>query len=158
MMVKAILVGTHLMAGAVGVMLGIYLLPILMAPAAPSTNDIQFISQNATYTAEFSRDRQDSDFLHWGEGKVSLSDKTIALEGQLAPGPDYRLYLSPHYLETEDAFRELKPQMVEVGMVKTFDNFMVKVPPGIKVQDYNTVIVWCEAFEQYISSAQYQSK
>ncbi|MCE2657853.1 MAG: hypothetical protein LW854_06340 [Rubrivivax sp.] len=29
--------------------------------------------------------------LHWGEGRVSVSAQAISLDGQLAPGPDYKL-------------------------------------------------------------------
>lgn len=62
--------------------------------------------------------------------------------GELAPGPDYKLYLSPNYVETESDFNRLKGNMVQVGDVKTFDNFLVAVPPSIDPTKYNTVIVW----------------
>jgi hypothetical protein len=40
--------------------------------------------------------------------------------------------------------------------VKTFNGFIVEVPAGIDVRDYNTVVIWCEAFDQFISAAEYQ--
>lgn len=43
-----------------------------------------------------------------------------------------------------------------VGDVNTFDNFMVKVEPGITLSQYNTVVVWCEAFGEFITSAKYR--
>ena len=49
--------------------------------------------------------------------------------GKLAPGPDYKLYLSPEFVETESDFNRLKPQMAIVADVKTFDNFLVKIRP-----------------------------
>lgn len=76
--------------------------------------------------------------------------------GSIAPGPDYRLYLSPQFVETERDFLSLKSSMVEVGPVKTFDNFIVKLPAEVNPVDYNSVIIWCEAFGQFITAAQYQ--
>ena len=43
--------------------------------------------------------------------------------GELAPSPDYKLYLSSGFVETEAEFLGLKPSMALVGDVKTFDNF-----------------------------------
>ena len=80
----------------------------------------------------------------------------MTFAGRIAPGPDYRLYLSPEFVETEAAFLALKPAMVQLGPVKTFENFVVSVPEGVDPSEYNTVIVWCEAFGEFITSAQYR--
>ncbi|WP_318460784.1 DM13 domain-containing protein [Photobacterium leiognathi] len=150
------LIITHLLAGALGVALGIYLLPILTAPTAPAASEISNLSTQAQYSGEFQRDLAGSDFLHWGEGKVSLSPTTITLMGKLAPGPDYKLYLSPKFVETEAAFNQEMDTMVLVGDVKTFNNFVVDVPQNIDITKYDTVIVWCESFGQFITAAKYQ--
>ena len=151
-----ILLVSHGFVGAVGFAAGIYLLPILIAPAAPSVADVTAVAQSATYTAEFKRDLKDSDALHWGEGTVSVSEGSIPHIGKLAPGPDYKLYLSPEFVETENDFKRLKPRMALVGDVKTFNNFLVKVPPGVSPSKYTTVIVWCETFSEFITSARYK--
>jgi len=151
-----LLVATHCAVGVAGFAVGIYALPILTAPPAPSESAIEAISSQARYTAEFRRDLEDSDALHWGEGKVSVGSRSITLMGRLAPGPDYKLYLSPEFVETESDFNRLKSNMVRVGDVKTFENFVVEVPPGIDPSDFNSVIVWCEAFGQFITSARYR--
>ncbi|WP_318457666.1 DM13 domain-containing protein [Photobacterium leiognathi] len=150
------LIITHLSAGVLGVALGIYLLPILTAPTAPAASEISNLSTQAQYSGEFQRDLAGSDFLHWGEGKVSLSPTTITLMGKLAPGPDYKLYLSPKFVETEAAFNQEKANMMLVGDVKTFNNFVVDVPQDIDITKYDTVIVWCESFGQFITAAKYQ--
>lgn len=151
-----LLIATHCVVGVVGFGVGIYALPILTAPPSPSESDIKAMSSQAKYTAEFRRDLKDSDALHWGEGAVSVGSKSITLMGKLAPGPDYKLYLSPEFVETESDFNRLKTNMVRVGDVKTFENFVVNVPPSIDPSNYNSVIVWCESFGQFITSAQYQ--
>jgi len=151
-----LLIATHCAAGVFGFGAGIYALPILTAPPAPTESEIKEMSSQALYAAEFRRDLKDSDTLHWGEGVVSVGPKSITLMGNLAPGPDYKLYLSPQFIETESEFNRLKSTMVRVGDVKTFENFVVKIPPGIDPSQYNSVIVWCEAFGQFITSAKYR--
>lgn len=153
---RVLLAGTHLLCLAAGIVIGIYLLPILIAPAAPTAEEIAAMARQATFSGEFRRDLEDSDALHWGEGKVSVGPQAISLSGRLAPGPDYKLYLSPAFVETEADFRRLKPGMVRVGDVRTFDNFVVPVPASIDVTRYNTVIIWCETFSQFITAGKYR--
>lgn len=147
---------THLVVGAFGFGVGIYALPILIAPPAPSETQIKEASLQAQYTASFRRELQDSDTFHWGEGTVSVGSDVISFMGELAPGPDYKLYLSPVFVETEDDFNRVKPDMVRVGDVKTFNNFVVNVPQGIEPASFNSVIVWCETFGEFITAAQYR--
>lgn len=155
-MKKLIFVGSHLLAVAIGFALGVYTLPILIAPSAPSTAEVAAHADKALFKGRFRRDLKDSDFLHWGEGAVSVSRTSIALEGELAPGPDYKLYLSPEFVETAADFKRLKAKMVRVGDVKTFRNFLVPVPESVDPERYTTVIVWCESFSQFITAAKYR--
>jgi hypothetical protein len=76
--------------------------------------------------------------------------------GRIAPGPDYKLYLSPEFVETEAGFNRLKARMARVGDVKTFENFIVPLPANIDPTAYTTVIVWCESFGQFITAARYR--
>ena len=150
------LITTHAVAIGAGFALGIYMLPILTAPESPDIEALQSIARASSFTGEFRRDLEDSDALHWGEGTVYVGANEIALEGRLAPGPDYRLYLSPEFVETEAAFEAAKSSMIEVGPVRTFENFTVTVPDSINPADYTTAIVWCESFGQFITAAAYQ--
>lgn len=147
---------THGAALVLGIALGIYLLPILMAPPAPSATDVAAAAGKAEFKGEFRKDLKGSDFLHWGEGTVLVSRSAIALMGRIAPGPDYKLYLSPEFVETEADFKRLKAGMARVGDVKTFENFIVLLPASIDPKAYTTVIVWCESFGQFITAARYR--
>ena len=156
-MKRLLLAGTHTAALAVGFALGVYALPVLIAPPEPSASEQQaHAATGPTFQGRFKRDLKDSDLLHWGEGTVTVSARSIGLAGEVSPGPDYKLYLSPAFVETEADFKRLKPQMARVGDVKTFKNFIVAVPPGVEVGKYTTVIVWCETFSQFITAAQYR--
>lgn len=156
MIKKLLLVATHGLALALGFALGIYALPIFIAPPAPASAEVSAHAASATYRGEFRRNLADSDALHWGQGIVSVSARRISLAGRLAPGPDYKLYLSPQFVETEAEFKRLKPAMARVADVRTFDNFVVEVPEGIDVSRHTTVIVWCETFSQFITAARYR--
>ena len=110
----------------------------------------------AAFTGEFRRNLADSDALHWGEGTLTISNDSIGFVGELAPGPDYRLYLSPVFVETEAAFAANKAQMVQIAPIRTFENFLVALPESVDAAAYSTAIVWCESFGQFISAAAYQ--
>ncbi|KZZ45291.1 MAG: DM13 domain-containing protein [Saccharospirillaceae bacterium] len=147
---------SHAGIGFVGFALGIYALPILIAPESPDNLEMMQKITHTEFIGEFQRDLQDSDFLHWGEGKLRVGDGFVAFEGELAPGPDYKLYLSPQFVETEADFNRLKSEMVRVGDVHTFDRFILPLQKNISLDNYNTAIVWCETFGQFISAAQFK--
>ena len=151
-----LLIATHALALAVGFALGIYVLPILIAPKAPSLAEVKSVAGAAEYTGEFRRDLKGSDLLHWGEGKVSVGRTAVSLAGRVAPGPDYKLYLSPEFVETREDFFRVKERSVRLGDVKTFENFIVPVPGAVDLSRYNTVVVWCETFSMFISAARYR--
>ncbi|HEY0819967.1 MAG TPA: DM13 domain-containing protein, partial [Rhizobacter sp.] len=91
-----------------------------------------------------------------GEGRVQLSARSISFDGKLAPGPDYKLYLAPQFVETEAEFQRLKPSMLRVGDVRNFERFVLALPPGTELTRYNTVVIWCETFSQFITAATYR--
>lgn len=151
-----LLVATHAVALLIGFGAGIYLLPILTAPPAPGAEEVRAQAARAQFSGEFRRDLADSDALHWGEGRVYVGREAITLDGEIAPGPAYRLYLSPQFVETEAQFERLQPSMAAVGDVKTFRNFVVPVPADIDPAAYDTVVIWCESFSQFITAARYR--
>jgi len=147
---------THSMALALGVMLGIYLLPILTAPEGPTVSEVASSSQQALYQTRFHREVAGSDLIHWGEGDVSISKTSISLMGSLAPGPDYFLYLTKNQVDSRESFLEIKADSLKVGPIRTFDNFIVPLDESIDLEQYAAVVVWCETFSQFITSASYR--
>ena len=147
---------SHGLAMAVGFALGIYLLPILIAPDAPTDTEVASVSDKAIFTAQFKKDLPGSDFLHWGEGELSISARRVSFTGELAPGPDYRLYLTPQLVLDEQAFLAIKDQSVYVGDINTFDNFILNIPENINPAGFTAVVVWCETFGEFITAATYQ--
>ena len=150
------LVASHAIVLLLGFALGIYLLPILTAPVPPTAASVADVAGSAQYKGSFKRDLPGSDLLHWGEGEVAVGRQAIALNGKISPGPDYKLYLVPDFVENEEQFLKLKAQSARVGDIKTFENFIVPVPSDIDIAKFNTVLVWCETFSEFISAAKYR--
>ncbi len=152
----ALLGASHLAALGVGFAGGIYVLPILTAPPAPASAELDQAQAAARYQARFDRNHPGSDSLHWGDGEIFISPRQIVHRGRLAPGPDYRLYLTPELVANKAAFASIKPRSVQVGEVKGFSGFILGVPQHIDIEAYTSVLIWCEAFSQFISAARYR--
>ncbi|MDO9360320.1 MAG: DM13 domain-containing protein [Polaromonas sp.] len=151
-----LLVASHLAVLAAGFALGIYLLPILTAPDGPTASQVQAATGDAVFRGRFQRNLSGSDLLHWGEGEVLIGKRSISLIGKVSPGPDYKLYLVPAFVEDEAQFLKLKSQSLRIGDIKTFENFIVPVPDGVDIERFNTVLVWCETFSEFISATKYR--
>ncbi len=147
---------THVAVALVGFAGGIYLLPIIVAPPSATPTELDAAVASARYSGDFRRDLPGSDALHWGEGTVSVGREAVALRGAIAPGPAYGLFLSPGFVASGEAFEALESQMVKVGDVRSFGDFVVPVPAGVDVAAYDTVVIWCQAFRQFITAARYR--
>ncbi|MEZ7186572.1 DM13 domain-containing protein [Pseudoalteromonas sp. DY56-GL22] len=156
-MLKALLIFIIALAiFSAGFMAGIYSLPILTEQPAPEIKTLEQHQTRALFSAEFKPDLKGSDRLHYGDGMVYLTNDAISMQGTLSPGPDYQLYLSRNFIDNEADFLAQKGTMQRVAGVRSFNGFKLVVPQGIDVSDYNTVIIWCESFEEFITAAQYQ--
>ena len=155
-MKKLLLLASLLAALATGFAAGIYALPIMIAPPSPSNAMLTQIISEADYTAEFDANISGSDFLHWGEGRLGITGNKVAFIGELAPGPDYRLYLVHEYVNSDKEFLAVKSSALQLGEVNTFKNFLVEFDDGVNFAEYNTLLVWCETFQKYISATRFR--
>jgi len=146
---------SHILVLAVGFTLGTYSLPIIVANSL-SKHSSRVESFQATHTGNFSVDRLGSDFLHWGKGNVLMNETHFSLTGSIAPGPSYRLYFSPHFIENEEQFLKHRDQLKLAAYIHQFDNFTVNFFDTIDLENYSTVVIWCEAFNEFITSAEYK--
>ena len=76
-------------------------------------------------------------------------------DGSVPPGFDYRLYFAPIFVETEESFLAIKSQLVEVGSNKAFTNFTLQLPDGVNVDGFPAVVIWCEAFSQFVTAVEF---
>ena len=143
--------------GVVGFLLGVYTLPIVVE----WRHDVQERALPPQAAAadprgEFDRNSPGSDATHWGEGGVRVSQGQLVFEEdvRLAPGPDYRVYLSKSFVQTREEFLEIKAGSVEVAKLEVFSGpLSFPLPPEADPDVYDNVVVWCEAFAMYIASA-----
>ena len=138
----------------IGFGLGVYFLPILTAEEGLDAGALAALEASAERSGVFTRDLKGSDAFHWGEGTVRVSADRVWLEGSIAPGPDYRLYLTPSFVEDETSFEAIKSQSMQIGEIKAYSNFSIDVPAGVDVSTYPALIIWCEAFGEFITAAE----
>lgn len=153
---KIALIASHLALFGAGFGAGIYILPILTAEKNSTTEEIKSVKDSARYTGEFNKNQKGSNAVHWAEGKLYVSDKEIAFEGSVAPGPDYKIYLTKTQANDRESFMKIKSESLYIGDLKNFGNFKKSLPNGITLDEYTTVQIWCEQFEQFISSASFK--
>ena len=153
---RLLLLGTHAAMLAVGFGLGVYFLPIMVADAPPDASQLTAVREQAQFQGRFARDLPGSDFLHWAEGEVFVAAERVSFEGDMAPGPDYKLYLVPSFVTNEAEFMALKPRAARIGSIKSFQAFALTVPEGVDVAAYDSAVIWCERFREFISAARYR--
>ena len=150
------LIFSRLAVGAGGFTMGVFTLPILTAPEKPAMEIVDTVIDNAIYKAVFVKQLKGSDFFHWGPGQISISDNKIVFEGKLTPGPDYKLYLIKKFVTDETSFLKEKNDSLLLGDVKSFNDFAVSLPQNVNLNVYTSIVIWCEAFYKFITSAQYR--
>lgn len=150
-----ILIATHLAMLAMGFAGGVYTLPILTAPGPRTRRPCGPSQPRRSTQGVWPAISKAATCFTGGRRDPGLARPYRPYRAP-RPGPDYKLYLAPRFVDTKEAFLLIKDRSVRVGDVKTFNGFIVEVPAGIDVRDYNTVVIWCEAFDQFISAAEYQ--
>ena len=138
----------------IGLGLGVYILPILTAETGLGDAAITARQSTVEQRGDFHSNLEGSDSLHWGEGTIIVGNNAVKLDGSLSPGPDYRLYFVPIFVEIGESFLTIKSQSAEVGSVKAFTNFTLKLPDGVNVFEFPAMVIWCEAFSKFITVAE----
>ena len=140
------LIAGGLLGLILGFGLGVYPLPIIVAERGADEIVLAGANASAERRGMFVRDLPGSDPLHYGDGEIIHSVENgityITLQGHVTPGPDYKLYLTPKYVDTKAGFEAIKAQSVRVGDIKAFENFRLPVPPSVNANDYPAVLVW----------------
>ena len=78
---------------------------------------------------------------------ITVKANCIWLDGKISPGPDYCLYLTSKYVETEADVQNIWARSMQIGLVKAFENFSLDLQDGLDATNYRAVLIWCEAFD-----------
>lgn len=88
-----------------------------------------------------------ADAEHPATGIVKLEENTVLLENvEITEAPDGRVILTKDFEEKTG---------VNLGKLKGFiGSHQYPVPEGTNLNDYNTVLIWCDQFKVPIGKAQ----
>ena len=134
---------------AVGILVFPYIFPAPPAMDAPVATGERVIARGVFIHAS------PSDPIHYGKGKVTVRARVLRLEQdfEVGPGPKFHVYLVPKGTIRKSA--DVKNTMyVDLGRLRAFkgaQNF--RIPNGIDLSKYSSVVIWCEAFVVLISPA-----
>ncbi len=148
-----------LLGTGAGFGLGIWFFPFLFPP--PAGTDVMTVEEKAVpaiATGTFIH-ADPSDRFHWGQGSVTVFKNQIYLEPnfKVGPGPDFRVLLvkKANIKTKEEVLQAIKDKhFVEIGGLRAFEGGQrYQVKDGVKVEEYDSVVIWCWAFSQLISPA-----
>lgn len=96
-----------------------------------------------------------SDPIHYGKGKVSVYDRVVFLgqDFEVGPGPKYHVYLVPAE-KVRNSGQVNNTMFVDLGRLRSFKGSQkFKIPAGVDLKKYPSVVIWCEQFDVLISPA-----
>jgi hypothetical protein len=153
----AIFVVGGLLGTGFGVAVGIFIFPYLFPPPPAAESLIEADRSRIVAAGTFIH-ANPSDPVHWGRGKVSVYERAVFLEAdfKVGPGPKYHVYLLPKaQVRSEADVKSVAP--LDLGRLRSFEGSQrYPVPDGVRLDDYKSVIIWCEQFSVLISPADLQ--
>jgi hypothetical protein len=137
-----------------GVGLGFFFFPFVFPPP-PAAEVLTEADRSPLVATGTFIHANPSDPVHYGEGKVSVYERTVFLESdfEVGPGPAFHVYLVPKAAIRTNA--DLKEQMfVDLGGLRAFKGSQrYPIPAGVNLKNFPSVVIWCEAFGVLISPA-----
>ena len=150
----AIFVFGGVLGTAFGVALGFFIFPYVFPPPA-ATEQLADAERSKLVASGTFVHANPSDPVHYGKGRVSVYEHTLFLEPdfEVGPGPAFHVYLVPKASIRSSS--DLKDVMfVDLGGLRAFKGSQrYVIPSGVNLNDYQSVIIWCERFGVLISPA-----
>lgn len=151
--IAAFLIG-GLLGVPVGIGVGFYIFPFVFPPAE-ATETLAAEEVAATIATGTFIHANPSDPVHYGRGRVRVTEQSVFLESdfEVGPGPAYRVYLV-----TADGVRTAsdvtESEHISLGTLRAFKGGQrYAIPAGTDLSRYKSVVIWCEQFSVLISPA-----
>ncbi len=96
-----------------------------------------------------------ADPIHYGSGGLTVYRGVVQLhrDFEVGPGPAYHIYLVPDASVTPDT-DVARTMFVDLGRLRAFRGSQVyRIPGGVDLADFGSVVIWCEHFGVLISPA-----
>ena len=139
---------------AFGIAVGFFIFPYVFPPP-PAVESLTEADRSRLVASGAFIHANPADPVHWGRGKVSVYERTVFLEGdfKVGPGPKYHVYLVPKAQVRSEA--DVKSATaVDLGRLRSFEGSQrYPIPNSVKLDDYKSVVIWCEQFSVLISPA-----
>ncbi len=143
------------LGGAVGFAMGIFFYPYIFLADIVATETIEDLDKKQVVATEMFVHVNPSDPIHYGSGGVTVYDNVVHLEKdfEVGPGPKFHVYLAPSDNVTTAA--DVKNSMfIDLGRLRAFKGSQnYSIPAGVKLNDYGSVVIWCEQFGVLVSPA-----
>ncbi|HKA81864.1 MAG TPA: DM13 domain-containing protein [Xanthobacteraceae bacterium] len=137
-----------------GVALGFFFFPFVFPPPA-ATEQLTERDRSPLVASGTFIHANPSDPVHWGRGKVSVYERAVFLEPdfEVGPGPAFHVLLVPKAnIRRSTDVADL--MYVDLGGLRAFKGSQrYPVPGGVNLQDFPSVVIWCERFSVLISPA-----
>ncbi len=137
-----------------GVAVGFFLFPYVFPPP-PATEQLTQAERTEVVAKGKFIHANPSDPVHYGKGGVTIYKNTLFLEKnfEVGPGPLFHVYLVPR--GNIRASGDLARQMfVDLGRLRSFQGSQkYKLPGGLDLKKYKSVVIWCKQFGVLISPA-----
>ena len=137
-----------------GVAVGFFAFPYVFPPPEAMEQLAQEEQTNQVAAGTFIH-ANPSDPVHYGKGNVRVFDKLVFLETdfEVGPGPAFHVYLVPKK-EIRQSSDVEGTMFIDLGKLRAFKGSQkYKIPAGINLTDYPSVVIWCAQFGVLISPA-----
>ena len=138
---------------AFGFAVGIFVFPYIFPPPV-AMEELSETSSPIVARGSFIH-ANPSDPIHYGKGKVRVHRNAVFLEAdfEVGPGPAFHVLLVPKANIRSSA--DVKDQMyVDLGGLRAFKGSQVyRIPAGLDLKNYPSVVIWCRQFSVLISPA-----
>lgn len=151
--IVAFLIGGVLGVGA-GFAIGLFAFPFLFPPP-PAMETLAEAERARTLATGTFIHADPSDPVHYGSGRVTVTERSVFLETDfdVGPGPLYHVYLVAHP-EVRRSGDVRTADFVDLGRLRAFQGSQrYAIPPGTDLARYPSVVIWCRQFSVLISPA-----
>ena len=141
--------------GAVfGVAIGFFIYPFVFPPP-PAMEELTSEERSTVIATGTFIHANPSDPIHWGKGTVSVYQDLVYLESdfEVGPGPAFHVYLVPTR-EVRSSDDVAGTMFVDLGGLRAFKGSQkYRIPAGVDLKTYPSLVIWCEKFSVLISPA-----